>query len=137
MYADSVVYDFPCVTGDADHATPKGNFSILSKKDIYRSKTYNAQMNYALQLTHDGIYIHESYNYIEKPSQQSFLAKAISDTTATSVSRLRSWFPSIDTVQIKVGNVNLTGSHGCIRLAHSDAVKLFEWAETKTEVEIK
>ncbi|GAA4737589.1 L,D-transpeptidase [Flavisolibacter ginsenosidimutans] len=134
---DKVVYDFPCVTGDAEHATPRGKFTVLSKKEIYRSKTYDAQMNYALQLTTDGIYIHESYNYSERPSQQSFLAKAVSDTAATSVSRLRSWFPGVANKELKVGNVNLFGSHGCVRLAHSDAVKLFEWAATGMVVEIK
>lgn len=130
------VYDFPCVTGDAKHPTPKGKFKVMSKKEVYRSKTYNAQMNYALQITGDGVYIHESYNYIEKPSQQSFMAKAISDTATTSVSRLRSWFPSVNKMEIQIGNVNLAGSHGCIRLAHSDAVELFKWADIGTAVEI-
>jgi lipoprotein-anchoring transpeptidase ErfK/SrfK len=137
LYAGSVIYDFPCVTGDVKHPTPKGKFKVIKKERIYRSKTYDAQMNYALQITNTGIYIHESYNYSEHPDQQSFLAKAISDTTATSVSRMRAWFPSVQKAEVKVGNINLIGSHGCIRLAHSDAVKLFDWADVGSEVEVK
>jgi len=130
-------FDFSCVTGDAEHPTPKGKFKILQKERVRRSRKYDSQMNYALQLTTTGIFIHESYNYSETPSQQSFLAKAISDTTTPSVSRLRAWFPNLGSREVKVGNINLLGSHGCIRLAHSDAVKLFEWVEVGVGVEIK
>lgn len=135
--AEKLVHNFSCVTGDAKHPTPKGKFKVLKKEQIRRSGKYNSQMNYALQLNNDGIFIHESYNYIEKPSQQSFLARAISDTTAGSVSRLRAWFPGVGEAELNVGNINLFGSHGCIRLAHSDAVKLFEWADVGTKVEVK
>ena len=137
-YADAKeVFDFPCVTGDAGHPTPKGKFSVLQKERIRRSRKYNSQMNYALQLTTSGIFIHESYNRSENPLTQSPFDKVISDTAGTAVSRLRAWFPSISESNISFGNINLLGSHGCIRLAHSDAVALFNWATTGTGVEIR
>ncbi|MEO6231104.1 MAG: L,D-transpeptidase [Ferruginibacter sp.] len=134
---DKILFEFHCVTGDAKHPTPKGKFKIIGKERIYRSKTYNAQMNFALQITTDGVFIHEAYNFSEDPKNQSVFARVISDTTAPVISKSRSWFPSLGDKEIGIGNINLIGSHGCIRIAHSNAVKLFDWAETKMQVEIK
>ncbi len=137
-YEDDVaVHVFGCVTGDTRHATPKGRFKILRKEKVRRSGKYNAQMNYALQINDTGIFIHESYNYIENPAAQSTLATVVSDTAAVSMSRMRSWFPTIAEKEVVVKNLNLIGSHGCIRLAHSHAVILFDWAEVNTAVEVK
>lgn len=134
---DVLVHEFGCVTGDAKHPTPKGKFKILGKERVRRSNAYNAQMNYALQINNEGIFIHESYNYIEKPEKQNPFATVLSDTANTSMSRMRSWFPTIAEKEIKVGNLNLIGSHGCIRLAHSHAVTLFDWADKGIVVEVK
>jgi lipoprotein-anchoring transpeptidase ErfK/SrfK len=137
-YEDDVeVYKFGCVTGDAKHPTPKGKFKVLQKEKVRRSGKYNAQMNYALQINNTGIFIHESYNYIENPAEQGTLATVVSDTAAISMSRMRSWFPTIAEKEVVVKNLNLIGSHGCIRLAHSHAVKLFDWVEVNTAVEVK
>jgi lipoprotein-anchoring transpeptidase ErfK/SrfK len=135
--ANNVVFEFGCVCGDAQHPTPKGRFRIIKKERIYRSKTYNAQMNYALQITTSGIFIHESYNFVDDPRNQNLVATIVSDTTAATMSRMRSWFPQLAEADLKVGNINLVGSHGCIRLAHSDAVKLFDWADRGISVEVK
>jgi lipoprotein-anchoring transpeptidase ErfK/SrfK len=132
-----LVYSFPCITGDASHPTPKGKYKIISKHRIYRSKKYDAQMNYALRITSDGIFIHEGYNYIEDPVKQTRIAAVLSDTTANVVSFARKSFPDIAKKNITVGNINVFGSHGCIRVAHSDAVKLFDWAIKDMLVEIK
>jgi lipoprotein-anchoring transpeptidase ErfK/SrfK len=137
MNGSSAIYAFSCVCGDTKHPTPRGKFRIIRKDFVHRSRAYNAQMNYALQITTDGIFIHESYNYIENPLEQSFFATTVSDTAATAMSRMRSWFPRIADVNLPVGNVNLIGSHGCIRLGHSDAVRLFDWADTHIAVEIR
>lgn len=120
-------FEFHCVSGDADHPTPKGKFKILKKYRIYRSRSYDAQMNYALQLTTSGIFIHESYNFVENPKKQNFFATKMSDSTAFVMSHIRSAFPN---------TAKAFGSHGCVRLAHSDAVKLFDWAQENDEVEI-
>ena len=130
------IFNFPCITGDSSHLTPTGNFKILRKERVRRSGKYNAQMNYALQITGDGIFIHESYNYITNPKEQSFIATAISDTAATIVSHIRAFAPSSANLNVSVGDLNMLGSHGCIRLAHSDALRLFDWAEEKNIVEI-
>lgn len=135
--AGKLVYDFGCITGDAKHPTPKGKFHILKKEQVRRSARYNAQMNYALQITNNGIFIHESYNFVEDPAKQNVFSTAVSDTTAAAMSRMRSWFPKVGEADVQVGNINLVGSHGCIRLAHSDAVKMFNWAEVKLPVEIR
>lgn len=134
---DEVVLDFPCVSGDAEHETRKGKFSVLQKERQRKSWTYKVPMNYALRLNNNGIFIHEGYNSTANPSNQSFLEKAVSDTATTSVSRVRSWFPSVSKAKLEMKGVNLVGSHGCIRLGHFDAVELFDWADVGTKVEIK
>jgi lipoprotein-anchoring transpeptidase ErfK/SrfK len=133
----SVFMNVSCVTGDDTHPTPTGKFKIIKKDRIHLSKKYNAQMNFALQLTNDGIFIHESYNYISNPNNQTQLATTISDTTTNVVSQVRSWIPNVSKVNVNLGMINIIGSHGCIRLAHTDAVQLFTWADLATEVDIK
>jgi lipoprotein-anchoring transpeptidase ErfK/SrfK len=129
--------DLSCITGDAKHPTPTGKFRILEKELVHRSKKYNAQMNYAMRLNSTGIYIHEAYNVIEDPAKQTPLATAVSDTAANIVSKGRQLFPTMAESTIALGNINLLGSHGCIRLPHSGAVELFEWAKKGTRVEIQ
>jgi len=133
---DKEIFNFPCVTADGKHKTPIGKFKVLKKERVRRSAKYNAQMNYALQLTSDGIFIHESYNYIEDPKEQSGVATVISDSTANIMSAMRAWMPTLRDTSLNFGSVNLMGSHGCIRLAHSDAVRLFDWAEKDMPVRI-
>jgi len=133
-----VVHKFRCVTGAADTPTPRGKYKILKKETIHRSKEFNAQMNYALLIDGNrGIFIHESYNYVEDPVKQSTLATMVSDTAAAGASYIRSIFPDTVKSKITIGGVRVFGSHGCIRLSHSDAVALFNWAEKGTSVEIK
>ncbi|NTV72851.1 MAG: L,D-transpeptidase [Holophaga sp.] len=43
-----LVYEFDVVTGDKDHPTSPGRFKIYRKENPYRSKKYNAQMDYAM-----------------------------------------------------------------------------------------
>jgi lipoprotein-anchoring transpeptidase ErfK/SrfK len=131
------IFSFRCVTGDADHPTPRKKYRVLEKDRIHFSHDYHAQMNFALRLTASGIFIHEGYNLVKNPADQHFAATLVSDSTAGMVSYARNLFPQISKLNISVGGINLTGSHGCIRLKHSDAVKLFEWADLKTDVEIK
>lgn len=40
--------------------TPSGQFAVLSKHARYTSRTYDAEMPFALRLTHDGIFVHAS-----------------------------------------------------------------------------
>lgn len=131
------VFRFSCVTGDGAHPTPKGIFKIIKKHREYRSKKYNAQMNFAMRINWDGVFIHEGYNYMENPDKQSVFATVLSDTTTSAISYGRKYFPDLATKKITIGNINIFGSHGCIRLAHSDAVKLFDWAVEGIKVEVK
>ena len=130
------IFAFSCVTGDAVHPTPKGRFNILRKERVRRSRKYNAQMNYALQLTLSGIFIHESYNIVDQPIKQTPIATILSDTSTYVISKARVWLPIFSSISVNIKNVNLFGSHGCIRLSHSDAVLLFDWVEIGTPVEI-
>lgn len=55
-------YEFYCASGDKLHPTAiwPSLHSIFRKHKIYRSRTYNAQMNYAMFFTVDGKAIHQS-----------------------------------------------------------------------------
>ncbi|HKO47146.1 MAG TPA: L,D-transpeptidase [Polyangiaceae bacterium] len=103
------VYTFICVTGDASHPTDPGTFKIDRKYPIYRSKKYNAQMNYAMFFSSDGKAIHQYHGTLPLATVR-FLKSSVSDAL---------------------------GSHGCVRLTEDDAKALFEWAPIGTPVEVK
>jgi len=54
------VYRWDCASGDSKHRTPPGYFKIHRKHRIYRSKTYDTQMDYAM-FFHRGYAIHMAY----------------------------------------------------------------------------
>ena len=58
---DELAYEFDCATGDKDHPTTPGLFAVFRKHRYYRSKTYNAQMDFAMFFSKDGKAIHESH----------------------------------------------------------------------------
>jgi lipoprotein-anchoring transpeptidase ErfK/SrfK len=105
---NSRVFLFDCVTGDKDHPTDIGVFTILRKHKIYRSRTYNVQMNYAMFFTTDGKALHQYHGPV---------ALSIVRTSRHLVSE---WF----------------GSHGCVRLVEADAKALFEWAPVGSTVQV-
>jgi hypothetical protein len=57
------IYTFDCTSGDEGHPTANkpALFKVLRKEKIYRSKKYDAQMNYALFFSADGKAIHQSH----------------------------------------------------------------------------
>lgn len=57
------VYRFPCITGASDHPTEPGRFSVLRLERKYRSRTYDADMDYALFFSNDGKAIHQYHGY--------------------------------------------------------------------------
>jgi lipoprotein-anchoring transpeptidase ErfK/SrfK len=56
------IYEFDCASGDNEHPTAErpALFEVLRKEKIYRSRKYDAQMNYALFFSADGKAIHQS-----------------------------------------------------------------------------
>lgn len=48
------------VYGADDHPTPLGQFSIIKKARDYHSRSYDAEMPYALFITDDGVALHAS-----------------------------------------------------------------------------
>ena len=56
----SRTYHFNCASGDSSHPTPPGYYKIQRKEKVYRSKTYDAQMNYAM-FFHRGYAIHMAH----------------------------------------------------------------------------
>lgn len=100
---DKKVYEFDCVSGDEDHPTNIGTFTIFRKERKYRSKKYNVQMDYAMFFTNDGKAIHQGY--------------AVGPLS-----------------YIKFVGIDAIGSHGCVRLAESDARTLFDWTPLHTKV---
>lgn len=58
------VYSFSCLLGQEGHRTTVGRYHILSKHRDYRSRTYDAPMNFAMFFSADGKAIHESANFM-------------------------------------------------------------------------
>jgi lipoprotein-anchoring transpeptidase ErfK/SrfK len=102
------IHRFECVSGDKDHPTDRGRFRIQRKYEIYRSHTYNVQMNYAMFFTTDGKALHQYHGAVPLSVVRTFRNK------------VTEWF----------------GSHGCVRLSETDARALFEWAPLGTAVEV-
>lgn len=102
------IHRFECVSGDKDHPTDRGTFKIQRKYEIYRSHTYNVQMNYAMFFTADGKALHQYHGAVPLTVVRTFRSK------------VTEWF----------------GSHGCVRLCEEDARALFEWAPLGTAVEV-
>lgn len=103
-----VVHHFDCVTGDANHPTNAGTFSIIRKNHPYRSRTYDVQMDYAMFFTSDGKAIHQ-YHGAAGLSLVRTLRQGVSD-----------WF----------------GSHGCVRLEEANARTLYNWTPVGTRVTV-
>lgn len=53
------IYRFPCMTGAEDHPTDPGVYKIFRKHEKYRSRAYDADMNYAMFFSQDGKAIHQ------------------------------------------------------------------------------
>ncbi len=103
------VLRFDCVSGDKDHPTDRGIFHIFRKERIYRSRAYNAQMDYAMFFTHDGKAIHQYHGPIP-----------------------------ISVLRLTRNNItDWVGSHGCVRLSEDDAKALFDWTPSSTRVIIQ
>ncbi len=105
---DRRVFRFNCVTGDADHPTEPGIFHVDRKHEIYRSKKYDAQMNFAMFFSADGKAIHQYHGPVP-------------------ISILR---------RVRTVVTDEIGSKGCVRLSESDAKSLFEWTPRLTQVRI-
>lgn len=104
---ESLAFRFPCVSGDKDHPTDRGTFKILRMHKKYRSRTYNARMDYAMFFTLDGKAIHQYHGPAPWPLLRA--GRALSD-----------W----------------VGSHGCVRLTEADAKALYQWSFNGLEVRV-
>ena len=98
---------FICLSGDNRHPTDRGKITIVRKHQIYRSRTYDTQVNYAMFFTLDGKALHQYHGPVPLAVVRS-LRQSVSE-----------WF----------------GSHGCVRLAERDAKALFDWAPIGTTVQ--
>ena len=99
-------HECDCATGTPETPTDTGRYSILRKFRTYRSRKYNAPMNYACFFSTDGKAIHEA--------EFVWLTHGIQ------------WF-SLSNQLCSKGMV--CGSHGCVRLATEDAKKIFDWVQ--------
>ncbi|MEL6635646.1 MAG: L,D-transpeptidase [Bacteroidota bacterium] len=100
---------FDCVTGDNDHKTTLGTHYIGRKHEFYRSRQYDAQMNYAM-FFHRGEAIHES-SLVAPMSYARMVLK-----------------------KLGLEEKDPFGSHGCVRLESSNARELFNWTPIGTKV---
>lgn len=97
-----------CVSGDSNHPTPTGHFSITRKHHPYTSHTYHVPMNYAMFFKSTGEALHQYHG----PAPWVLLRLGRDLTT-------------------------LVGSHGCVRLQEADARKLYGWAPVGTAVDVR
>jgi lipoprotein-anchoring transpeptidase ErfK/SrfK len=102
---DALVFEFDCATGDREHPTTPGSFTILRKHRTYTSMKYKVPMDFAMFFTMDGKAIHKSH-----------VVGPIS--------------------YLKWGGFDYFGSHGCVRLAESNAQTLFDWTPVGTPVDV-
>lgn len=65
-------YRFDCLIGREGHRTTAGRYRIQRKHRDYRSRTYNAPMNFAMFFSSDGKAIHESENFYLRNVGMSF-----------------------------------------------------------------
>jgi lipoprotein-anchoring transpeptidase ErfK/SrfK len=101
------VHRFECISGDKDHPTDKGRFSVMRKHHPYRSRAYDVPMNYAMFFTLDGKALHQYHG------------------------------PAFSVVRsMKTGVSDWFGSHGCVRLEEQDARALYDWAPLGTVVHV-
>jgi lipoprotein-anchoring transpeptidase ErfK/SrfK len=109
-YLDSAVaYRFDCITGDSSHPTDRGTFRVLRKDKRHISHKYHVPMYYALFFTNDGKAIHQFH----APPGSFQVVRALKQNVS-------GWF----------------GSHGCVRLAESDASALFDWTPLHTTIRV-
>jgi hypothetical protein len=106
-------YAFDCVTGDRNHPTPKGKFKIFRKHEVYRSKTYDTQMDYAMFFD-GGRAIHQYHGPLSHELVPLGIIKLLRETVS-----------------------DYFGSHGCVRLSEKDAKALFNWAPMWTPVVVQ
>lgn len=81
----------------------------MRKHALYRSRSYDAQMNYAMFFSHDGKAFHQYHGFV--PLSAVRIARA----------GVSEWF----------------GSHGCVRLTERDAKALYAWAPVGTRVHVR
>ena len=55
------IVTFDCVSGDKDHATPTGHFTVIRKVNPCFSTEFKVQMDHALFFTNRGHAIHQSH----------------------------------------------------------------------------
>ncbi|MFO0977355.1 MAG: L,D-transpeptidase [Planctomycetaceae bacterium] len=100
---------YNCVSGDNENPTTPGSHKVYRKHKKYRSKKYNAQMDYAM-FFHGGEAIHESHVVVVMSYGRVALRA------------------------IGLGDQDPFGSHGCVRLQSSAAEELFNWTPMGTPV---
>ncbi|PIP26226.1 MAG: L,D-transpeptidase [Candidatus Moranbacteria bacterium CG06_land_8_20_14_3_00_40_12] len=54
-----LVFWGPISSGSKEHTTPRGVFKVLWKTPFYRSKKYNADMPFAVNISDGGIFLHQ------------------------------------------------------------------------------
>jgi len=105
---DKPVHRFDCLSGDKEHPTDPGTFTIFRKHHPYRSQAYGTQMDYAMFFTYDGKALHQYHG-----------------STPLAILRV---------LRRLIGR--RYGSRGCVRLREDDAKALFEWAPIGTIVHV-
>lgn len=102
------VHRFNCLSGDKEHPTDPGTFTIFRKHHPYTSQSYGTRMDYAMFFTLDGKALHQYHGSTP--------------------------LPVLRVLRKLVGR--RYGSYGCVRLDEDHAKALYEWAPIGTTVHV-
>lgn len=120
---DCIAMDFPVATGKRSHPTPTGEFRIKGKEKDYSSNLYGKIVDAT------GVVVVE-----DADTRTDVLVEG----TTFQGARMPYWMRLTDTgVGMHIGYVpGRPASHGCIRLRHDTAVRLFNLLKVGTPVVI-
>lgn len=118
---ECIALDFPVATGKRSHPTPTGTFHVRGKEKEYSSNLYGKIVDAA------GTVVVENADRT---------VDTLAEGTTFEGARMPYWMRLTDTgVGMHIGYVpGRPASHGCIRLRHDTAVRLFNLAKIGTPV---
>ncbi|MET0028240.1 MAG: L,D-transpeptidase [Candidatus Thiodiazotropha sp.] len=109
---NKMVYRFYCTSGDQTHPTARWPevHKVFRKHKEYRSKKYDAQMNYAMFFTLDGKAIHQAYavsvtSILKDVGMNSFGSHGCVRLSEANAETLFSWTPMSTTVFIDLEKI--------------------------------
>ncbi len=120
---DLIAYDFPVSTGRKGHLTPTGDFKIIAKELTHHSNLYGKVVDADGNVTNanaDKTKLKLEAGDIFEGAEMPFFMRLTNDGVGMHIGQLPGY----------------AASHGCIRLPHLVAPKLYEMAPIGTPVSV-